>query len=73
MPGHERMLQAQMMLEHFPGSTWLVAQAATAQYNLRNFDEAQALFEELIQREPYRVEVRMAAPPACCVCAGLWV
>ena len=52
---------AQMLLEWFPDSTWLVAQAATAQYNLRNFDQAQALFEELIRREPHRVEVRTHA------------
>ena len=32
-------------------------QAATAQYNLRNFDEAQALFEELRRRDPDRLEV----------------
>ena len=37
-------------------------QAATAQYNLRNFDEAQALFEELRRRDPDRLEV-CSLPP----------
>jgi len=36
-----------------------VAQAAVAQYNLRNFDDAQELFEDLIERDPHRVEVRL--------------
>ena len=36
-----------------------MAQAAVAQYNLRNFDDAQELFEDLIERDPHRVEVRL--------------
>ena len=51
----------QELLEHFPGSTWLIAQAALAQYNLRNFDESQALYEDLVERDPYRIEVHPAA------------
>ena len=51
----------QELLGHFPGSTWLIAQAALAQYNLRNFDESQALYEDLVERDPYRIEVHTAA------------
>ena len=58
----------QALLEHFPGSTWLVAQAASAQYNLRNFDEAQALFEDLMARDPHRVEVRACVRACARVC-----
>ena len=36
-----------------------MAQAAVAQYNLRNFDGAQELFEDLIERDPHRVEVSL--------------
>lgn len=41
----------------FPNSEWVLGQAAVAQYNLRNFDMAQSLFEELRLRDPYRTEV----------------
>jgi anaphase-promoting complex subunit 8 len=32
--------------------------AAAAQYGLRNFDEAQELFEDLLERDPHRIEAR---------------
>lgn len=47
----------QSLSQQFPESDWIVAQAAVAQYNLRNFDGAQELFEDLIERDPHRVEV----------------
>jgi hypothetical protein len=53
---------SQVLSEQFPASDWVVWQAATAQYNLRNFDEAEALFEDLGRRDPFRLEVRGAAP-----------
>jgi hypothetical protein len=34
-----------------------MAAAASAHYNLRNFDEAQELFEDLLERDPHRIEV----------------
>ncbi len=49
----------QTLSQQFPESDWIVAQAAVAQYNLRNFDDAQELFEDLIERDPHRVEVRL--------------
>ena len=48
---------AQDLADLFPASDWVLCQTATAQYNLRNFDMAQALFEELRQRDPHRIEV----------------
>ena len=48
----------QTLSQQFPESDWIVAQAAVAQYNLRNFDGAQELFEDLIERDPHRVEVK---------------
>ena len=36
----------------------MAAAAAGAQYNLRNFDEAQELFEDLLERDPHRIEAR---------------
>lgn len=49
----------QSLSQQFPESDWIVAQAAVAQYNLRNFDGAQELFEDLIERDPHRVEVML--------------
>jgi anaphase-promoting complex subunit 8 len=40
----------------FPLSRWVAASAASAHYGMRNFDEAQALFEDLLARDPHRVE-----------------
>jgi len=37
----------------------VLGQAAVAQYNIRNFDMAQSLFEELRLRDPYRTEVHL--------------
>ena len=34
-------------MQLFPGSDWVAASAALAHYNMRNFDEAQALYEDL--------------------------
>lgn len=56
-------LCVQALSEQFPRSDWIVAQAATAQYSLRNFDDAQELFEDLLERDPDRVEVSTAL---CC-------
>lgn len=42
--------------EMFPKSTYVLAQTALAQYNMRNFDEAQDLFEKLRSRDPHRLQ-----------------
>ncbi|KAK9814160.1 hypothetical protein WJX72_001350 [[Myrmecia] bisecta] len=52
----EGLGRLQTLEQQFPRSDWVVAQAATAQYNLRNFDEAQDLFEVLLERDPHRIE-----------------
>ena len=41
----------------FPNSNWISGTAAMAQYNLRNFDEAQELYEDLLERDPHRIDV----------------
>jgi anaphase-promoting complex subunit 8 len=41
----------------FPGSDWVAGNAALAHYNMRNFDEAQALYEDLLARDPARLAV----------------
>lgn len=50
----------QALSDEFPRSDWVVCQAAIAHYNLRNFDEAQDLFEDLLDRDPHRIEVQSA-------------
>ena len=57
---------AQALSEQFPSSEWIVCQAAIAHYNLRNFDEAEDLFQDLLERDPHRIEVL-----ACCAAALL--
>lgn len=42
----------------FPGSDWVTSSAALAHYNCRNFDTAQALFEDLLDRDPWRLQVQ---------------
>lgn len=44
------------LFEQFPGSTHLLYCSAVSHYNVRDFDEAQRLFEELRALEPYRLE-----------------
>uniref|UniRef100_A0A7S2WAH8 Cdc23 domain-containing protein n=1 Tax=Mucochytrium quahogii TaxID=96639 RepID=A0A7S2WAH8_9STRA len=40
----------------FPTSSYVLAQKALAQYSLRNFDEAQELFESLTEFDPHRLQ-----------------
>ncbi|KAI4336082.1 hypothetical protein L6164_014656 [Bauhinia variegata] len=40
----------------FGNSNYIQAQIAKAQYNLREFDQVEAIFEELLRNDPYRVE-----------------
>ena len=40
----------------FPRSEYVLAQTATARYNLRHFDEAESLFERLRRQSPHRIE-----------------
>ena len=47
----------QDLTAEFPDSDWISATAALAQYNLRNFDEAQELYEDLLERDPHRIDV----------------
>ncbi len=52
-----KLMFVQALSELFPRSDWIVCQAATAHYNLRNFDEAEDLFQDLLERDPHRIEV----------------
>ena len=44
--------------QNFPQSDALVLTTATAQNNLQNYDEAQKLFEDLLEQNPNRIQVR---------------
>jgi hypothetical protein len=48
-------------VQTFPGSDWVTSQAALAHYNCRNFDTAQALYEDLLERDPWRLQVSQGA------------
>lgn len=51
------MFLVQTLQHAFPRSDWIIIQAATAQYHLRNFDAAEDLFEDLLARDPHCIEV----------------
>jgi len=40
----------------FPHSSYVLAQTAMANYNLREYDTAEAIFEKLEKKEPYRLD-----------------
>ena len=40
----------------FPNSIYILSQKAIAYYNLREFDTTEQLFEEIQEKEPYRIE-----------------
>ncbi len=50
-------MQLHILPQMFPSSMAVSAQAAAAHYNMRNFDEAQSLFEDILARDPFRIEV----------------
>ncbi|KAJ9515614.1 hypothetical protein QJQ45_021696 [Haematococcus lacustris] len=52
----EALSRLQRLSQTIPGSLGLEAALAQAHYNLQNFDEAQAVFEDLMERDPYRLE-----------------
>ncbi|GIM10124.1 hypothetical protein Vretimale_13898 [Volvox reticuliferus] len=52
----EALSRLQGLAQVFRGSLALEAAVAQAHYNLQNFDEAQALFEDLLARDPFRLE-----------------
>eukprot|EP01120_Amphizonella_sp_Union-15-10_P015448 TRINITY_DN7954_c0_g1_i3.p1 TRINITY_DN7954_c0_g1~~TRINITY_DN7954_c0_g1_i3.p1 ORF type:complete len:560 (+),score=103.78 TRINITY_DN7954_c0_g1_i3:125-1804(+) len=43
------------LVQSLPNSNYLLAQSATAHYNLKEFEEAQHLFEQLLSQDPYRL------------------
>jgi len=44
------------LLFHFPLSTELLGRKAQSQYHSRDLDDAEILFEKVLQRDPYRLE-----------------
>jgi len=42
--------------ERYPRSTYILSQRAIANYNLREFDVAEKLFETLLQADPFRLD-----------------
>ncbi|GLC48040.1 anaphase-promoting complex component apc8 [Pleodorina starrii] len=52
----EALSRLQGLAQVFRGSLAVEAAVAQAHYNLQNFDEAQALYEDLLARDPFRLE-----------------
>lgn len=42
--------------EHFPQSSYLLAQQALTSYHIRDFDQSQEQFQRLAERDPHRME-----------------
>ncbi|MED6185362.1 anaphase-promoting complex component apc8 [Stylosanthes scabra] len=53
---NESLSKYEYLLGTFGNSNYIQAQIAKAQYSLREFDQVEALFEELMRSDPYRVE-----------------
>lgn len=54
--GEEALGVLSTLAPRFPASDELVSLAAAAHYGLQNFDEAQELYEDLLARNPHRLE-----------------
>lgn len=50
----EALSRLQTISQLFPASSFVTSQAAQAHYSLRNFDHAEQLFADIIQRDPYK-------------------
>ncbi|KAK7317459.1 hypothetical protein RJT34_01716 [Clitoria ternatea] len=53
---NESLSKYEYLLGTFGYSNYIQAQIAKAQYSLREFDQVEAIFEELLRNDPYRVE-----------------
>nr|KYP68140.1 Cell division cycle protein 23 isogeny [Cajanus cajan] len=53
---NESLSKCEYLQGTFGNSNYLQAQIAKAQYSLREFDQVEAIFEELLRNDPYRVE-----------------
>ncbi|KAL5168098.1 Anaphase-promoting complex subunit 8 [Glycine soja] len=53
---NDSLSKYEYLLGTFSNSNYVQAQIAKAQYSLREFDQVEAIFEELLSNDPYRVE-----------------
>ncbi|KAJ1442435.1 Tetratricopeptide-like helical domain superfamily [Sesbania bispinosa] len=53
---NDSLSKYEYLLGTFGYSNYIQAQIAKAQYSLREFDQVEAIFEELLRNDPYRVE-----------------
>ncbi|GJU27870.1 anaphase-promoting complex subunit 8 [Tanacetum coccineum] len=53
---NESIVKYEYLLTTFGCSNYIKAQVAKAQYNLREFEQVEAIFEELLRIDPYRID-----------------
>ncbi|KAJ7956292.1 anaphase-promoting complex subunit 8 [Quillaja saponaria] len=53
---YESLVKYEYLQGTFGFSNYIQAQIAKAQYSLREFDQVEAIFEDLLRNDPYRVE-----------------
>ncbi|XP_052181353.1 anaphase-promoting complex subunit 8 [Diospyros lotus] len=53
---HESLAKYEFLQGTFSFSNYIQAQIAKAQYSLREFEQVEVIFEELLRNDPYRVE-----------------
>ncbi|KAF3914984.1 hypothetical protein ABW21_db0209848 [Orbilia brochopaga] len=44
------------LVDIFPGSTWLKSQRALLLYHVKDYDESERIFDEIMQVDPYRLD-----------------
>nr|XP_024928548.2 anaphase-promoting complex subunit 8-like [Ziziphus jujuba var. spinosa] len=53
---NEALVKYENLLSNFSFSNYIQAQIAKAKYSLREFEQVESIFEELLRNDPYRVE-----------------
>ncbi|KAL6997233.1 anaphase-promoting complex component apc8 [Sarracenia purpurea var. burkii] len=53
---NESLMKYEFLQGIFSFSTYIQAQIAKAQYSLREFEQVEVIFEELLRNDPYRIE-----------------
>ncbi|GAX85404.1 hypothetical protein CEUSTIGMA_g12820.t1 [Chlamydomonas eustigma] len=52
----EAMGRLQRLSQMFPNSVYMESLVAQVHYNLQNYDEAQSLYEDILSKDPFRLE-----------------
>nr|CAD1844908.1 unnamed protein product [Ananas comosus var. bracteatus] len=68
----EALKRYEILMGVFRLSDYIQAQIATVQYSMRELDEAEVIFEELLRTDPYRVDSMDIYSNSCCIIANYY-